>query len=210
MNRYRTLRTMIVVAFATMAGLIVAVAATPRGEPKSINSPVVATTVAASTVAFPLDEPDKRKPKGGSKRGPSDEILAMIARDHVQRLTTWRGTEISPSPDAADTEWELQQEIAIAFREQDPKPRQRLKSFESMLSDKLVAVVGWRGWIERLTPTPDGCAVEVRIMPQIESTGGGVAITDSYCVETWLYTGDELRYEKTAPLPRNVKPLRIF
>jgi hypothetical protein len=152
----------------------------------------------------------RKKAQGNSRRGPPPETLEKVAEQRFRELSEWRGTEIRPAAEAEGAELELQEQIALAYFQRDPQPRQRLEEFAHYFSDPSLLVSGWYGAIQRVVEIPTGFRVDVRITPRLASTRHSVLVTGEFRIETWEYDGKNLVFLKTEGPPTSWKPMRAF
>jgi hypothetical protein len=105
----------------------------------------------------------------------------------------YRGLVVKPHTDATGQELRLQQEIGAVLSRLDLIPSQRLAHCAWLADFPFIILTGWHGTITRTEVVQEGVRVTMEIYP-MHTAGGGIAAVDDPSIETYLYSGGQVRF----------------
>lgn len=166
------------------------------GKPKqSDRKRAQPSTPATPSVNFGTPAPVATGPKVARATGAVFQKHSPPLRPDllIEEEPVYKGTDISPDPSATGEVLAVQQEVAIRLGRLDYKSPRRLAHFQ-WLDQPNIQVIGWHGWIQQATRTPDGWLLRVRMMPRLRTPGASVALTRDHFFEIYEYKDGKLNH----------------
>lgn len=181
MTKFRSIR--VTLAVAATAVISISAAQTPeQAGPPTARRPVLVGGVKKYSPAY--------------TQGLLTQEVNRRQLEQQRKRSTWLGTKITPHPEAVGGELALQKQAAALLARLDPLPAARVGHF-AWCERYPLAYRGWTGSIERMTPSPAGWLIQVRIRPKFVSQN--VRMSDCF-VETYEFSQGDLTYvEGTGP-----------
>lgn len=163
---------------------------------------IVAAFASLTTVSVFAQHPGRRAQSGAVFAPKRDFASARaLARQEFaarQNEPRYRGLVVSPHPEAAGADRELQKQVCVLMERQDFVPNQRLMHFR-WLNQVPAVLTGWEGTIEDTALAPGGVRLTMKVYPK--HTGGGIAAVDGHFVEHYYYSQGRLQYLGSGETP---------